>query len=173
MANTFELIKSSTVGAGGAATITFTSIPQTYTDLSVAISGRGASSGGGTNSAWDNFTIKFNGSSSNYSGRWLNNTDGSTNSGSSTSLIYSFSTYSGATANTFTNVGLYIPYYASSNYKSVIADNIAENYSTAVVMGYTAGLWSDTAAITSMTFTLAVGNWAQYSTAYLYGIKNS
>jgi hypothetical protein len=33
MANTFELIASSTVGSGGAANIDFTSIPATYTDL--------------------------------------------------------------------------------------------------------------------------------------------
>jgi hypothetical protein len=171
MPNTYTLISSTTVGAGSAANITFSSIPNTYTDLSILISGRGASNGGGTNQAWDNFTVKFNGSSSNYSGRWLNNTDNSSNSGSSTSLIYSFSDYAGATANTFANVGLYIPNYASSNFKSVSLDNAPENNSTANVIGLTAGLWSDTAAITSVTFTLAIGNWAQYSSAYLYGIK--
>lgn len=172
MPNTMTLISSQLL-TGTAATVTLSSIPNTYTDLKVVVSGRGASSGGGTSGAWDNFTIKFNGSSSNYSARWLNNTDGSTNSGSSSSLIYSFSTYSGATANTFANCEFYIPNYASSNYKSVSADNAPSNNATAIVIGITAGLWSDTSAITSITFTLATGSWAANSNFYLYGIKNS
>ena len=172
MANTYKLISSETL-TSTAATVTLGSIPNTYTDLMVLVSGRGASNGGGTNGAWDNFTIKFNGSSSNYSARWLNNTDNSVNSGNSTSLIYSFSSYAGATANTFANVGFYIPNYASSSYKSVSADNAPENNSTANVIGLTAGLWSNTAAITSITFTLATGSWATNSTFYLYGIKKS
>ena len=40
MANTYELIASSTVGAGGASSIDFNSIPNTYTDLLVKLSGR-------------------------------------------------------------------------------------------------------------------------------------
>jgi len=173
MSKKLQCIAEVTVGAGGAANITFSSIPATYTDLSISISGRGASNGGGTNQAWDNFRVSFNGGTSNLSSTWLNNTDNSANSGSSGSFLFSFSSYAGATANTFANVGLYIPNYASSNFKSVSLDNAPENNSTANVIGLTAGLWSNTAAITSITFTLAVGNWAQNSTAYLYGIKNS
>jgi hypothetical protein len=45
MANTFELITSSTVGSGGAASITFTAIPQTYTDLKILYSTRNSGSG--------------------------------------------------------------------------------------------------------------------------------
>jgi hypothetical protein len=52
MANTYEIISSVTVGAGGAAYIEFTNIPQTYTDLNLVFSGRNTSSG-------DWFSLKF------------------------------------------------------------------------------------------------------------------
>jgi len=63
MANTFELIASSTVGAGGAANIDFTSIPATFTDLYLVVSGRTNRSTGATE---DPLCITFNGSSSNF-----------------------------------------------------------------------------------------------------------
>ena len=40
MANTFKKIQTVTVGSGGAASIDFTSIPQTYTDLKIVLSAR-------------------------------------------------------------------------------------------------------------------------------------
>jgi hypothetical protein len=40
MAATYKLIETVTVGSGGAANIEFTSIPQTYTDLKLVISGK-------------------------------------------------------------------------------------------------------------------------------------
>ena len=40
MATTYTLISSVTVGSGGAASIEFTSIPSTYTDLVLKLSAR-------------------------------------------------------------------------------------------------------------------------------------
>ena len=40
MATTYKAISTVTVGSGGAASITFSSIPATYTDLVLKISGR-------------------------------------------------------------------------------------------------------------------------------------
>ncbi|CAB4173630.1 hypothetical protein UFOVP973_1, partial [uncultured Caudovirales phage] len=45
MANTYVLLNSNTVGVGGTASVTFSSIPQTYTDLMVRISARSTLSG--------------------------------------------------------------------------------------------------------------------------------
>ena len=78
-----------------------------------------------------------------------------------------------ATANTFANVSIYIPNYTSANYKSVSIDAVTENNATTAYAFLSAGLWSNTAAITSATITNSSGNYVQYSTAYLYGIKNS
>ena len=64
MPNTFELISSTVVGAGGAADITFSSIPSTYTDLIVKLSTRQDGSAIGYQ-----FGIRFNGSTSGYSRR--------------------------------------------------------------------------------------------------------
>jgi hypothetical protein len=47
-----------------------------------------------------------------------------------------------------------------------------ENNATLSLMNLAAGLWSNTSAITSIKIT-AVGTFEQYSTATLYGIKNS
>ena len=41
MATTFTKIASVSVGSGGAATMSFTSIPSTYTDIVVKLSARG------------------------------------------------------------------------------------------------------------------------------------
>ena len=79
-----------------------------------------------------------------------------------------------ATASTFGNTMLYIPNYTSSNNKSSSSDGVAETNATNVNMAMIANLWSNTAAITSIKLTPATGaTLQQYSTATLYGIKNS
>jgi hypothetical protein len=182
MANTYKLIASSTVGSGGAANIQFTSIPSTYTDLLVKVSARTDASG----QIRDYFLVRFNSSTSGYSRRWLYGFDSSsTGSGSATSESYGFAgTTNGpdSTASTFGNAEIYIPNYTSTSInKSYSVDAVTENNSSSTWMvNMTAGLWSNTAAITSITLFPAggnvsspSGNFVQYSTAYLYGIKNS
>jgi len=166
MANTFELIASSTVGAGGAASITFSSISASYTDLKILVSTRGDTTSGVIN-------LSFNGVTSNLSGKTLYGSGSATGSTSPASTIPVQSNWSTSTASTFGNAEFYIPNYTSSNYKSVSADAVAENNATEGYDWLTAGLWSNTAAITSITLTSNSSNFAQYSTAYLYGVKNA
>lgn len=174
MANTYTLIASSTVGSGGAASISFTSIPSTYTDLCIKYSVR--SSG---NPAATYAYITFNGSSSaSYGMRRLygfSSTVASSESSNASSIAGAFLVGgSDQTANTFGNGELYIPNYTSSNYKSVSGDSVDENNSATNSFKFlAAGLWSNTSAITSITLTGETTNFAQYSTAYLYGIKKS
>ena len=168
MANTYILIASSTVGSGGAANIEFTSIPQTYTDLLVKISLRGTS-----NIGVAGLILEYNSSSSNLTYIRLLG-DGSAAS-SYTASIGQISVVQGgnATANTFSNQEIYIPNYTSANYKSASADSVNETNATTEYMSLNAHLWSNTAAITSLKLTPNAGSLVQYSTAYLYGIKNS
>ena len=175
MANTYILISSVTVGSGGAANIEFTSIPQTYTDLVVMLSTRTTANG-------DNYgdtDLSFNGAPTGtaYSWRNLQGTGAAavSGSGSSDSAIFSRDMNgSGSTASTFSNNSFYIPNYTSSNNKSVSADTVTENNATQAIAGLTAGLWADSSAITSLRFTVVYGtSFAQYSTAYLYGISNA
>ena len=170
MANTFELIASSTVGAGGASSIDFASIPSTYTDLQLMLSARGASTALYAN-------IKLNNSSSAiYSLRTIYG-DGSaaaSQNDSGATFFERFLMFSSAyTANTFSNGILYIPNYAGSANKAVMFDSVNENNATSSQMFMVAGLWASTAAINQITLTPNTGNFAQYSSAYLYGIKNS
>jgi hypothetical protein len=171
MANTYTLIASSTVGSGGAAGIDFTSIPSTYTDLMVLLSGRS----GRTDSAQEVVSVGINGSYTNMSGvrLWSNGT--SAGSGSGSIDYFSVSATNAATSNTFGNASIYFPNYANTSYyKSISADGVNENNGSENAEQLAAGLWSSTSAITQINLKPQSGtNWQQYSTAYLYGIKNS
>lgn len=167
MANTFELISSVTVGAGGAASIDFTSIPATYTDLCIELSSRTT---GATNG--DLGYLYFNGASTNQSVKRLQG-DGSSVTSNSYSTIYFGSAGANDTASTFGNAYIYIPNYAGSSYKSVSIDSVNENNATTAYARLFAGLWSSTSAINQVTLYPNNGVWAQYSTAYLYGVKNA
>ena len=165
MPNTFELIASSTVGAGGASTITFSSIPSTYTDLCIKVSARNTS----TN---DYFEVRFNNVSTNLSGKYLNG-EGSGAPYSGSFQPFARMNGSGTTSNTFASTDIYVTNYASSNFKSLSIDSVSENNATLSFCSFVAGLWSSTAAITSIQLVPSANNFAQYSTAYLYGVKNA
>lgn len=170
MATTYEAIATTTVGSGGAATFAFTSIPATYTDLLVVASLRSDRASNSIDNGW--IYLNSDTTSGNYTKRRLWG-DGS--------AVYSATTYdldyyvpgSTATASTFGNLYYYIPNYAGSNNKSFSVDSSQENNATIAINNFTAGLWSSSSAITSITFDLNNGNFVQYSTATLYGIKNS
>jgi len=170
MATTYTLISSVTVGSGGAASMEFTSIPADYTDLSIVLSGR---SNTVRSSDGHYVFIEFNGSTSNLSSRFLYNFNGTVYSGTNGSEIFNWNVPSDYTSSTFSNVSFYIPNYTSSSNKSVSSDSVTENNSTNYLSGFTAGLWSNSAAITSIKLYPKFANFVQYSTAYLYGISNA
>jgi len=172
MTANYVLLEKITVGAAGASSVTFSGIPQTgYTDLVIKASVRTSEAAG---AVWDSLLLRFNGSSTGYSDRSLGG-DGSTAfSFSNTFTNYIFCgdiANALVTSNTFSSVELTIPNYASSNNKSVSIDSVEENNATTAQTDLTAGLWSNTAAITSITFTPGAGpNFVANSTFYLYGV---
>ena len=170
MANpTMTLIASNTVGSGGAASVTFSSIPQTYTDLKVVVSAR--TNGAGANSnPWTPLIVTLN-LTTTTSSKQLYGTGSGTGSDSSVNNIYVADTDN--TANTFSNSEIYIPNYTSTNQKSYSANSATENNATASLALMAAGLTNLTSAITSVTLAPDTNSFAQYSTFYLYGIKNS
>jgi hypothetical protein len=165
MANTFVKIASVTVGSGGAASIDFTGIPASYTDLCLVHSLRSSNTD-------DYCGVEFNSSSSSFSSRSLQG-NGSTASSATRSdnLFVGTVVQSTLTADTFSNGQIYIPNYAGSAYKSFSYDAVQENNATSALSELFAGLWSNTAAVTSVKLVKASGNFVQYSTATLYGIK--
>lgn len=178
MATTFEAIATVTVGAGGASTIEFTSIPNTFTDLVVLTSARNNDNQAGV--PFGGIYMQFNGSTTGYSSKILVGYGSGVVSIAPTggNSLSSYLTSTNGTANTFSNNIFYIPNYAGSNNKSVSIDGVNENNATDGRQSIVAGLWSNTAAITSITLKTEDNNgnaksFVQYSTATLYGIKNS
>ena len=171
MATTYEAIATVTVGSGGAANIEFTSIPATFTDLLLSCSLRSTNA---ATTASEYYGVSFNSSTSNLTYRRLYGDGGSTGSDNGSIVLVGSLAAAGWTSNTFTSGSIYIPNYASSNNKSFSTDNVSENNSSSVyALDLTASLWSNTAAITSIKLLPRRDNFAQYSTATLYGIKNS
>ena len=164
----YNLIATTTVGSGSASAITFTSIPQTYTDLKLVWSTRTTQTA--TSSAQ---YMAFNTLSTNFSFRRLRGTGTATDSYTeASSTLFGTAVGASATASVFSNGEIVIPNYAGSAYKSFSVDSAAEDNVAVSILVFFAGLWSNVAAINSISFTTD-GNFVQYSTMSLYGIKNS
>lgn len=170
---TYMLIAKTTVGTGGAAYIEFAGIPNTYTDLKMIWSARH------TADLADQY-LRFNGDSSSvYSMKLVRALDGNTvgsegNTGQSSDTRAGYNQKSSYTGSMFSNCELYIPSYAGSNNKSYSIDSCAGNNSSAAyLLQLHSGLWASSSAITSIRITPETGNYAEHSTAFLYGIKNS
>jgi len=149
-----------------AASVVFDNIPQSgYTDLKIVLSGRNTSAGD------DQVWISFNGSTTGFSNIVLyGNGSGAGQSGAIARYVANVTT-SGYTANTFSNCEIYIPNYRSSNFKSISADAVNENNATTAFAVLVSTLWSNTAAITSITLTTSSGTaFETNSTFSLYGL---
>lgn len=164
---TYQKIAAVTVGSGGASSIDFTSIPSTYTDLFLVHSLR-------SDNTEDYYGLQFNSSSSSFSSRSIQG-DGSSASSATRSDNFFVGTVaqSTLTASVFSNGQIYIPNYAGSTNKSFSYDAVQENNATSSLSELFAGLWSNTAAITSVKLVKNSGNFVQHSTATLYGISKS
>jgi len=182
MATTMRLIAKTTLGSS-ATLVTFSNIPSTFTDVVCMMSTRSQNTGGTTD---DIVTMYFNGSTSGYTSRRLvglgtsgvlSDTISNNNTGAAGSrLIAGGTTGSNGTTNTFGNGYVYIPNYAGSTNKSVSGEGAGEHNAGLAVIIASAGLWSNTAAITSITFDLYysfAAGFAANSSFFLYGITKA
>jgi len=170
--STYNLIANQVVGSGGASSVVFSSIPTTYTDLLIKCSTRTTYTGGSSglyivfnsiNTGYSDIVVYGNGSTVS---SYKDTNQAIVNAGASQN--------SASTANTFASTDIYIPNYLSSNYKSLSGETSVENNAayTGTYIFFNAGVMANTAAISSITLT-ADASFVQYSTFYLYGIKNS
>lgn len=169
MANTYIAIATVTIGSGGTTSFSFTSIPQSYTDLVIKLSLRGNDS-----QIYCNPRITFNSDTANNylrKGMQANGSSVSSNSGTEGAIYYIGGNGATSTANTFGNTELYISNYTSSNQKTIFTDGVLENNATTAYMDFVVYTWANTAAITSITVSNGTNSFVQYSTATLYGIK--
>lgn len=164
----YESIATVTVGSGGSANVTFTSIPSSFTHLQIrwAVHDTGAAVGA-------NVIATVNGSSTGYAFHQL------TGNGSSAGAY-------GAASQTNMYLGVYVNNttvlqpgildildYANTNkYKTFRCLSGGDNNGSGYVY-LTSGLWQNTNAISSVTLTTDNGNWAQYTSIALYGIKGA
>ncbi len=149
-----------------AASVTFDNLPTSgYTDLKIVSSARSDRA-----SVVDDIAISFNGSTTSFSGRELYG-DGTSAVSITTARAASVAAGANATANTFGNSEIYIPNYRSSDNKSFSVDGVQETNATTAYAVMIAGLWSNTAAITSVGLSPLTGpNFVAGSTFSLYGV---
>ena len=183
-ADAHVLIASQTVGAGGAASITFSSIPQTYRALEFRLLLRDSTSGVNLTSgnAWANLTMYLNGDTgNNYSWHLLDGYNGAAqaNTGVSNIPLQGFMPANSLAANVFGAASITLTDYASTSKNTTTRALSGYNLNYAgtsynawnngsIAFGSTA--WYNTAAVTSVTFAAAT-SWMQYSTVAMYGVQ--
>jgi hypothetical protein len=163
MPSTYEPIATQTL-ASAVATISFTSIPATYTDLKIILNG--TQTGG-------NLDLQFNSdTATNYSQTYIygDGTNVATASRLSVSQIQ-LSEYSALNSTTPSNRYIDIFSYAGTSYKTVINVESQDNNGTGFTLNGV-GMWRSTSAITSISLTATGANTLKIGTiATLYGIK--
>jgi hypothetical protein len=167
MTATYETIATTTLGSN-TATVTFSSIPATYTDLALVMFVRSTYAG----TQWD-VTLRFNSDSgSNYSSTWVSGSGSAASSGRNSNQSYGYFFYlpaANATAGVY-GVGIAnIMNYANTTTNKTV---LTRNNDPLAGVGAYAGLWRSTAAISSITIEAPLVNLASGSTFSLYGIKS-
>jgi hypothetical protein len=181
MASSRTLIESQTL-ASSAASVTFSSIPATYTDLVLRWSSRGNQA-----TIWQSYPrLKINNSPSAVASVTYIAGNGATASSFTAVAISTSGQYpitnsagnimsnsAGNTTSTFDSVEIYIPSYTVAQNKPFSMIGAGEqNATTAYIVG-SAALERNTSAITSLVIINDTGNFVSGSSFYLYGLKNS
>jgi hypothetical protein len=150
-----------------ASSVVFNNIPQSgYTDLKLELSVRQTNA-----SAFSTMQLQINGSTANFTNRILEaDTAGSPGSSTSPARYVGYLNASTSTANTFASASIYFPNYLASTNKSYSIDYTSEANATSSWLGFVAGLWSSTTAISSISLVPSTGSIAANSTFSLYGL---
>ena len=168
MSATYIPIQSTTLTTS-AASVTFSNIPATYTDLVVRISARADAS-----SATNSVSMRINDVTTNRSITFLRGTGSGVTSAQGFDGNIGTITGATATASTFGDIEVYIPNYLSSANKPFSSFSVQEDNNASAFIFARAHLWQSSAAITQLRFeSLTSANFVSGSTFHLYGIKNS
>jgi hypothetical protein len=177
----YESIESVTL-TSATSTISFTSIPATYTHLQIIGIGRTTNTADPATCPNADFLMRFNGDTgSNYAFHLLYGNTSSATGYALASQTYMFAgrlTNSAAIASNFGTSVIDILDYKNTNKNKVVRILTGtDNNGTGSFSGFASlesGLWSNTAAITSITLLpTSSANFTQYSSFALYGIKGS
>ena len=178
----YESISTVTVGSGGSASITFSSIPQTYKHLQI----RTIATTPGVDGIYEKAT--FNGDTgSNYSWHMLIGrpdltptalTDVGTSQTHIRLFVWGGGPYgSGTTGYPAAGIADILDYTNTNKYTTTRGLGGGDSNSTVSSVGLASGSWRNTDAITSITLTAfsagSASTFAQYSSFALYGIKGA
>jgi hypothetical protein len=160
---TYTPIATTTVSGTSTATVTFSSIAGTYTDLIIVANG--------SITVTDDTYVQFNGSGgTGYSGTYIAGNGSAASSGrytSNDSIVADYTSYPNTTGGAWTAIYQFMNYANTTTYKTcLIRSNNAG-------IGTNAGvhLWSSTAAITSIALkTQGTPKWGNGTTFTLFGI---
>lgn len=164
-----ELVGTIEVGAGGAASVQFTSIPQTAKNLLVLASGRHENT---------QFLMTINNVAAgvNYGDRNIIGSGSSAFSNSNGAGGEKFwvgvQNYPSTTTNTYSNHSITISNYTSTEaYKTVLAEGANENNASEAYAIISGGRILVNSAVSSVEFFGASGNWLQNTVFSLYLIS--
>lgn len=173
MANTYVNIASTTLSSSQA-TITFGSIPSTYTDLVIHYSARNTDTG----ITYLNLYINTQSATGLFSQTRLTGNGSTVTSDRLSSYDFSLRhsvDSSSNTANTFGIGEIYIPNYTGAYNKPHYSFSVQEDnsISTNAIVNQVAALWRNTATISTLYLTSTGGSFVSGSSFYLYGIKKN
>ena len=165
----FESIATITVGAGGASSIEFTSIPGTYQHLQVRFIGHRDAAVSSANPL-----LRFNsdaGSNYSYHGLYGTGTAAAVEASASTTRI----TVGQISGDTYPNIFgasvVDILDYSSTSKNTTVRSFGGHDRNGSGNIFLQSGAWLNTSAVTSILLFLNAGDWGEFSTAALYGVK--
>jgi hypothetical protein len=161
----YESIATVDVGVGGQSTITFSSIPSTYKHLQI----RGIARG--TDSSLRALFLSINSTVNVVRSHYLYANGATVSSGSQTANQVGWGLGSGQLASAFSVAVIDILDYANTNKNKVTRSLTANDLNGSGNIALFSELFDTTVAINAVNLTLEVGNFAQYSSFALYGIK--
>jgi hypothetical protein len=166
----YESISTITVGAGGSSTVTFSSIPSTYTHLQIRAITRDSRVAGNSDA-----TIRFNGdTAANYNAHNFSAEGTTIYSGayvSATNINIGNQPALNSLANVFGGSIIDILDYTNTNKFKTIRCTTSYDVNGGGWVNIGSGTWRSTSTITSITFTPLASPYVQYSSFALYGIK--
>jgi hypothetical protein len=169
--NSYESISTVTVGGGGAADVQFTSIPSTYKHLQLRGIGRSSFAGGG-----DSVIVRLNGDSGSNYIRHVLLGDGATATAAASSPSSTFGSLGvissdASAASIFGALVFDLLDYTNTNKNRTMRSLSGSDLNGSGSVEFRSNLYTLTTAVSSITLTLSSGNFKQYSSFALYGIK--
>lgn len=166
--NSYESIATVTVGAGGASSISFSSIPSTYQHLQL----RGITK----NTSTSNFAaMRFNSDTgSNYAAHYMDGDGATVSNGAATNYDRSYFGYTSTTSQTnIFGVSIIdiLDYKDTNKFKTVRVFTGVEVNASGGYVEFSSSLWRSSSAITNINIFFSSNNFAEYSQVALYGIK--